>query len=737
MKDILKSVIWGGIFTIPFIVLIVSNSMFFPFITGKNFTFRILVEVIFFAWVLLAFYDVQYRPQFSWIFAAFPVLLVVMFFANMFGVNPQQSFWSNFERMDGYVSLVHVYMYIMVVGTMVKTQKVWNRLFNTIIFVAILLSFYAFAQLSGSITINQGGVRLDGTLGNSAYMAIYTLFLFFISLYMGIQSKTKEWRIAYGAVAALLLFLLIKTATRGTAIGLVIGLVLGGLYIALFERKKEIYRTIALGAIVAVVAVVGLLFSLKDTSFVANQPALQRLTSISLSEGGVRFKVWDMAQSGLAERPLLGWGQGNFNYIFNEYYNPSLYGAEAWYDRVHNIVFDWLVNGGVLGLLAYTGVVASGFYYVVIQPFFKKDDATFTVVERGLLLGLLSGYVIHNVFVFDNIVSYIFFGTMLAFIHSRVMMTRIPHTPSSHAVQLDRRLLDQVVTPVVLVIFVVVVYTVNVPGIRAASGLIDAFTAEQNKDAEGTLTKFEEILAYDSFAKQEVREQLIQRVQGMVRSPEVSEETKKRALAFADQEIKNQINETPGDARAYVFAGSFYRSVGDIDTAIQYLEQARALSPKKQLIIYEQGFAHLQKNEFEKGLELFKEAFELDTNNVEARMYYAIAALYASKLGMLDELIETDEQKIAFAMNDMAIQAVNSQQMYPRLIEMFKIRVERLPDSQQERTNLAYILNETGDKAGAIEVLRQAAIDIPTFEKQANDFIKFLEQPAQPTIVPN
>jgi hypothetical protein len=54
MKDIAKAVVYAGLFATPFIVLIISNSLFFPFITGKNFTFRIIVEVIFAGWIILA-----------------------------------------------------------------------------------------------------------------------------------------------------------------------------------------------------------------------------------------------------------------------------------------------------------------------------------------------------------------------------------------------------------------------------------------------------------------------------------------------------------------------------------------------------------------------------------------------------------------------------------------------------------------------------------------------------------
>ena len=40
-----------GLFAIPLLPLYVSSSMLFPFITGKNFAFRIIVEIAFIFWL--------------------------------------------------------------------------------------------------------------------------------------------------------------------------------------------------------------------------------------------------------------------------------------------------------------------------------------------------------------------------------------------------------------------------------------------------------------------------------------------------------------------------------------------------------------------------------------------------------------------------------------------------------------------------------------------------------------
>ncbi len=719
MKDFTKMIVYGGIFFIPTIVLIISNSLFFPFITGKNFTFRVVTEIIFAAWIILACYEPQYRLRFSWILGLFGTFLGVMFFANLLGEHPLQSFWNNFERMEGYVTLVHTFMYFVVVGSVLKTEKVWDRYFNMTITVAVILSLYAFAQLSGNITINQGGWRLDGTLGNSAYMAVYMLFHVFITLYMCLRTKSKNARYVYGALTLLFVYLLIQTATRGTAVGLFGGLFVGVSYMALFAKDYPRVRKTAITGILALVVLVGTFITFKESSFVQQNPYLERIASISFKELTTRMNIWTMAFEGVKERPILGWGQSNYNYVFNKYYEPELHGQEAWFDRVHNIVMDWLIAGGFVGVLAYFALFFSAVYYVAIRPMIVKGDSAFTVVERGILLGLLAGYLVHNTLVFDNIVSYIFYGMMLAYIHARVS-TPIVRLEKK---RLDTRVIEQVTAPVVAVLLCITVYFVNVPGIQAAGDIIDAFRT-QNPDE--MLAAFDRALARDSFGNQEVREQLTQRVQSLIQNPEVPEEIKEKARKRVEEELLRQIEEKPGDARVEMFISSYYRMSGQAEKAIEHLATARELSPRKQLIIYEQGFAAIQNGQYEEAMQFFKEAYELAPRFAESRSFYAMAALYNNKPEIVAEVIQDDEQKNTFAMNDYAVQAAYKMKLYPLLIEMLQTRVKNKPGDVQERTSLAFVYNESGDIQKAVEVLTQAGKDIPEFKTQSDQFIEGL-----------
>jgi len=724
MKDIAKALTYTGIFAVPFIVLIITNSTFFPYITGKNFTFRIIVEIIFSAWVVLAFYDAQYRPKFSWIFASFFALLAVMFVANYQGEYPLKSFWSNFERMEGYVTLVHAFLYMVVLGSVMTSQKLWLRYFNTIIGVAVILALYAFAQLSGSIEIRQGGWRLDGTLGNSAYMAVYSLFLTFISAYMLLQAKSVKAKYAYGAVALLFIYLLIQTATRGTMVGLVGGSFVSVAYVALFAKGHPAVRKTAAGGLIALVAIVALFVTLKDTPVIQENPYLQRIASINMKEASNRFNIWGMAYEGVLERPVLGWGQGNYNYVFNTYYKPELHGQEAWFDRVHNIVMDWLIAGGYLGLIAYFSILLSAVYYLFVRPLMNKEDESFTVIERGLLLGLLGGYLVHNMFVFDNIVSYIFYASILAFIHSRVA------TPIEAVAKkrIDANITTQVVAPVMIVVCVAAIIFVNVPNIQASRDIIRAF---RTNDPETMYQWFDTALSRGSFGNQEIREQFTQRGISVINQQEIPVETKEKFRTRIEEEIMKQIEEKPGDARIHVFASTFYRSTGELEKAKEQLDIARSLSPQKQVIMFEQAFNEIALGNTDTALELFKTAYDLGPNLKDVRNNYAIGAVFAKDYELLDEILETEEQKRLFALNQNALNAMYRAGEYERLGDMFRINIEEKPNDVQLRTSLAFILNETGDVEGAIEVLRQAGEDIPSFKTQADQFITELQNPAE------
>jgi len=726
MKDILQGVVFVGLFLIPFLPVYVEDSFFFPFITGKNFGFRIIVEIIFASWVLLALYDEKYRPKFSWILASFAAFLGVMALANAFGQYPLQSFWSNFERMDGYVTLVHLFLFVIVAGSVLTTMKLWTYFFHTTLIVALLVAFHGLGQYFGVIAgPDSSRIRIDSRLGNAAYMAVYMLFHIFIAFWLLVRSKVRLHQVLYILAAAVMAIALLYTGTRGTFIGLVGGTAVAIGYIAIFGRAYPQLRKGAVIACATLAILAGGFWMVKDEDFVQNNLALARIANIDLGRDLiVRGTIWGMAWEGVKERPLLGWGQSNFNFVFNEQYDPSLYAAEAWFDRTHNIVLDWLIAGGVLGLLTYFSILLAALYYLFVQPLLRKEDPQFNVLERGVLIGLLAGYLIHNLVVFDNIISYIFYGSILALIHAHVS-TKIARVENF---KISPQIVSQFAVPVMLIAAGAAVYFLNAPGMGASSDIIDAMSADTVK---GRLEEFHSALSRNSFAQQEIVEQLAQQAMNIARNQNISEEERKAIIQRAELELLRLAETKPGDARIHAFLGSFYRAIGAYPQAREQAAIARTFSPKKQTIIIEQGLIELQLGDTAKATEFFKEAFELDERNTNARIFYASLLANAGDVEGMRELI-SEEYFPRFAQNDFALTMVDQSGNKELLLEMFKERVSANPDVAQNHASLAYIYYQMDQIKEAIAVLEGAAEKIPAFEPTAQCIIGNLEKGTAP-----
>ncbi len=715
MIDFLKVIVFGGLFIVPFLTLYVANGYFFPYITGKNFDFRIIVELVFVAWAVLALADAKYRPKFSWVIATFGIFLVVMFFANLFGEHPQSSFWSNFERMDGYVTLVHVFLYTLVLSSVLTTKKLWGYYLHTTLLVAFIVSLYGLAQFSG--VIDDGGKsRIESYLGNAAYLSIYMLFHIFIVFWLLVESKVNLHRVIYGLLAVMFIFVLIETGTRGTVLGLGVGMAVMVAYITLFGAKYKEFRRVAIGAFIFLVVGSGVFILGKDSAFIQENPNLARIANINLEDDlKVRGTIWGMAWEGVQERPVLGWGQGNFNYIFNEKYKPFLFDQEQWFDRAHNIVMDWLVAGGFLGLIAYLSIFVACVYYLLVVPILRKDDETFTVLERGVLLGILAGYFTHNLVVFDNIISYIFFALILALIHSRVGRV----IPQIEKVKVDRSLISQFVAPVAGVLVIALIYSIHIPAMQAAGDIIDGY---RENDPADRLVAFERALSRESFAHQEITEQLAQQAMAVMQNPQVPEEVRAKYVKRSEEELKRLVTEKPNDARAHVFFGSFYRAIGNLDEAAKQMQIARDLSPKKQSIIAQQGIVAYSQGNNELARDFFKEAFLLDERNLEAREYYA-AMLFTNGESETAKALASDETIMnRFAMNDFLVGAANTAGDNEFLAKLYEARVVQQPDVEQNWVSLAFLYYQMGDKDKAVDALSRSAEAKPSFAKMAGCF---------------
>ncbi|MDO8594500.1 MAG: O-antigen ligase family protein [bacterium] len=725
-----SAILWAariGIFAVPFIPLIVASPLFFPFITGKNFAFRIIVEIIFACWALLAIADARFRPKKSPLLWSVVTFLCVVFIADALAENPFKAFWSNFERMEGFITLIHLGAYFLVATSVLDSEKLWHRFLATSVGVSAFLGIYGMLQLAGKIVINQGGVRLDGTFGNAAYFAGYMLFHFFLTLFLIFRHRiplTAKW--LYGGALFLQLFVLYFSATRGSAVGLVGGLAVCALLIALFEKHSKKLRIGAIALLLFLTAVSSALYFGKDNAIVRNNPVLERFSSISVEAAGPRFMVWGMAWEGFKERPLFGWGQEGFNNVFNKYYNPDMWGQEQWFDRTHNIFFDWLISAGFLGLLSYLSFFAF-LLWCIWESKGEKNGGHFSLPEKSVLTGLLVAYIFHNFFVFDNLVSYILFFSFIAYVHHRSgkpfpVLTKLGEVHSEQARYTS--------AAVALVLLVGVVYVLNARAMGVSFDLINGLKSQQ-KGVTENLVYYKRAFAHETVGTQEVAEQAMQSAMNVSQAASIPKETKDQFVSFAVQAMEREMSRAPNDARLRMFIGGFYNRSGQYEAALPHLLKAHELSPNKQTISFELANTYLTIGKFPEALSLLKQAFESAPDFANARIAYTAAAIYAKEFDTADALIASSPDG-GIATDERLIKAYYEAKRYDKAAAMLQVRLKQDPNDVQSHISLAAAYLLSGNRQGAISELQIAVTLNPDFKQQGEFYINEIKAGRNP-----
>jgi O-antigen ligase/tetratricopeptide (TPR) repeat protein len=728
LEKALRWIVLAGVFALPFIPFIVTSSLFFPYITGKNFAFRIIVEIITGAWLALALVNPAYRPKRSWLLGAYALFVLVIGIADAQGVYEFKSFWSNFERMEGWVTLAHLLAYLVVAVSVVQTERLWRLLWNTSLGVSLVLAFHGLFQVAGFSALGQGGAgglsaRVDATFGNPIYLAVYLLFHIFIAALLLAQTWTERPPgrrflpgLFYGAVIAFDTLTLFFTGTRGTMLGLVGGVLVSALLFLFAGRSALGLRRVAGVTVGVVLVLLGAVYLARDSALVRSVGFLERLATISLSDNTIkaRFLNWGIAWKGIEERPLLGWGQENYAIVFDKYYDPRMYAQEQWFDRVHNSVLDWFIAGGILGLLGYLSL----FVVPLIMLWRRRNgEHSFTLPERSVLTGLLAGYFFHNLFVFDNITSYILFVSLLSYIAVRAGAGR--------SLVFSRTLFSPKLLPVVAIGAGALVWAsawfVNSSALAANRELLQAI-APQGGGIAQNLEHFKKAISYGSYGTQEAREQLAQ-LASRVAGENVPRDVQQQFLDTGATEMALQANSAPLSARFPLFLGALLDAYGNYDTAKPILERAHTLSPGKQSILFELGSNAQGRGDMQGALAIFKQAFELEPSFRDARVFYIAAAIRAGTDALAEELLAPLLE--AGSATDVRIAAAYvSRNRYDKIVSLWEEHISARPDDVQARFTLAAAYYATGDRNGAIAELERARALAPESAAQIDQLIK-------------
>ncbi len=176
-----------------FSIIIVMNSIFFPFIGGKDFFFRFVMELALSCMVLWWAFEAKKGDAKKRIVALFkkPLVIAVTVFAAVFELacifayDFHAAFWSNYERGEGGFQMLHYYLFFLLLVLIFTDEKDWKNMFRFSLISAGVMILYGIAgnySVAGFIGPYTGATpptgwwhqliegRFQGSLGNPAYV---------------------------------------------------------------------------------------------------------------------------------------------------------------------------------------------------------------------------------------------------------------------------------------------------------------------------------------------------------------------------------------------------------------------------------------------------------------------------------------------------------------------------------------------------------------------------------------
>ena len=205
----LATAVRWGIYICAFIPLIIFREYVSPFHFGKIMVFRPLVEIIAILYLALLLRDRSYLPKTNFIFWAVTGFIGAYGLATVTSVFQYQSFWGTLERMGGFFSMLHFWIFFVIMIAMLREERHWRLFLKISVMVAFVSVIYAITQkkpwlgVSGiasdkspivNYIVGFGIGRVFGTLGNTALFAGYVLVNIFFAIILLVRRTVEETR---------------------------------------------------------------------------------------------------------------------------------------------------------------------------------------------------------------------------------------------------------------------------------------------------------------------------------------------------------------------------------------------------------------------------------------------------------------------------------------------------------------------------------------------------------------
>ena len=277
----IPGIIFFGLSLILFMPLVVSPETVFPYVVGKSLWFKGIIYFISGLYLILLTSNKSYLPDKNFLVLIFSIFVLIQALAALAGSSPVNSFWSNWERMEGVTDYFHWLLLIIVSSSVLRKEKSWIKLLKINVFAGFSVSLLGLLEFFDLVipilfgldifpsVVNPEqsytlGEIVESTIGNPAYLASYLSIISFMSfgliirefqtnyiesikktyLNFNLNSKLFIWISISGLVVSI--WTIFNSGSRGSLIGIFIGLFFA---ISILVYKREDLRRYLYGAL--------------------------------------------------------------------------------------------------------------------------------------------------------------------------------------------------------------------------------------------------------------------------------------------------------------------------------------------------------------------------------------------------------------------------------------------------------------------------------------------------------
>lgn len=277
-------------------------------------------------------------------------------------------------------SLWQCFMLVFIITNLIHTYDEF-MLFAGILAGSLIASFMLSNVYSSDEILLSGRLALLGADQNESAFFCGAIFLM-----MGVisqKSKSMVRKMFAGAIALIMVILLLLTGSRGGLVAFMISVMVCVLFGQFGKKNKSVIFMLMLGLLIAYRLLIEISFPLPQ-AFEAYEKGVKRLQEFVTREENsletLRTEIWEQGWKRVKEKPILGYGFGSF---------------EKFIDMApHNDFLRVLFETGLIGLIIFTMIYCSSFLRAINRKEFMFPGYGPAMLSlcfiSSLFLGLLT-----------------------------------------------------------------------------------------------------------------------------------------------------------------------------------------------------------------------------------------------------------------------------------------------------------------------------------------------------------